>query len=569
MDEQQGPSGGPAGAPAGRRAWGLLISMLLLLAVPKVLCSAATGAPGIDGGYYADIAAGVRDGRGLVTDVSLLHKGYPEFPYPTDVYPLWPLLYGLTARVFPLVPAGVWLATALYFATLVLGYLWATRVWPEPFFSRVPLNAGHVTVLVLGLARSFFEMTSLPYTEGLAFTLLMASLWRAHALLPQRTVRAGLELGAWAGLLVLARTQMVLFLVAIVATVLVALVVQPQRRRTAAFGVAVAGAFALMLMPEYLHLRSFVPDATPLHIFRFEKTQATDVLTPYTVIVPASSALDYALDRAAGFAVAFAPRWSGYWSQFSVFTYAPLLAAVPFALGLRRRWRDAGLRRALAWLAEPRALTVGFLALFVAGAFIAIHLMHKAPDAWYFHRRHALTSAFLLIAAMVFLLRGWRPLRLAALALLVVGVVLGGRNVARATATAATRAYAPPEALVRWIEEEKERTPNLVLVMRRPQVIAWRTGGVGYHWFDDNTATADVAAMVDELGASAVLMPPRMRLERAIAFRRRFALDGEVAGHRIYRPRAHALADPPPAPSADAAPSALDGPAPVDAVDEE
>jgi hypothetical protein len=512
----------------------------VVLAVPKALCSAATHGPGIDGGYYADIAANVRDGRGLSTDVSLLHKGYPSFPHPTDVYPLWPLLYGLTARFFPLVPAGVWLASALYFAALIAGYSWACRVWPEPFFRRVPLNAGHVTVVVLGTATSFFEMTSLPYTEGLAFTLLMLALWRAHLLLPRWTVRAALELGAWAGILVLARTQLILFFAALAALVATALVVRPGRLRTLAFGGGVLLTFALVLTPQYLHLRSFVPDATPLHLLRFEKTQATDILSPYSVVRPATGSLDFLRDRAGGFVVAFTPSSSGYWSQFSVFTYAPFVAAVPFAIALLRALRG-GPRRLLEQVRQPGAVAIVFLAFFVGGAFLSIHLMHKESDAWYFHRRHALTSSFLFIAALVLLLRGGLPPRIAAVGLLVVGVFLNGREIVRSTETAAARAYVPPATLVRWIEKEKARTPDLVLVMRRPQIIAWRTEGVGYHWFDGATPAADLVAMAKELGAS---------VERSRAFRRHFEQDGQVAGQRIYRPRSRRLDrdEPPPVP---------------------
>lgn len=539
------------------RALVLLAVLLLLLAGPKLALSLATHAPGIDGGYYADIAANVRDGHGLRTDVSLLHKGYPSFPYPTDVYPLWPLLYGLVATVAPLVGAGVWLATLLYFVALILAYLWASRVWPEPFFARVPLDAGHVAVVVFGLAGSFFQMTSLPYTEGLAFSLLFATLWRAHVLLPQRTIAGGLELGAWAGLLVLARTQLLLVLLALGAAVLAAMVLAPGRSRTARFGAAIVAAFAGVMTPEYLRLRTFIPHATPLHLLTFDRNQATEVLSRYQVIRASHGVLDFLADRAGGFVVAFTPTRSGYWSQFDVFTYAPLLALVPVTLALVHLARGgpwgARLRR---WLQEPGAIAVGFLVIFVAGAFASIHTMHKSPDAWYFHRRHALTTGFLLVAAMVALLRGGRVLRVAGVALLVAGAVLGGRRAITSVTTASARAYAPSPQVLRWIEEEKRRGGPVVLALRRPQTIAWATDGVGYHWFDATTTVRDLVAMADHLRVSAVLVPSGMSVDRSAEFRRRFERSGALAGARLYRPRgAGAGGGAPPPPDVEEEPS--------------
>src|SRR5205085_4186368 len=73
--------------------------LFLALLVAKIVETVRAVGTSIDGGYYTDIAEHVRDGDGLVSDVSLYHAGVPSFPYPTPIYPLWPWLLGLLSRV--------------------------------------------------------------------------------------------------------------------------------------------------------------------------------------------------------------------------------------------------------------------------------------------------------------------------------------------------------------------------------------------------------------------------------------------------------------------------------------
>lgn len=518
----------------------LLLVLLVALAVPKIVLSASNHSPGTDGGYYADIAAHVRDGDGLRTDISLLHKGYPSFPHPTDIYPLWPLLYGYLAKVFPLVPVGIWLSTLLYFTTLVGAYVWAVRVWPGALV-RSPLNAGHVAVVVLGLATSFFEVTSLPYTEGLGYTLLTFALWRAHVLLPRRTLVAGLELGAWGGALVLARTQLVLFFAALGVASVAALVFMPEKRRTVVFGTGAAIGFAALLAPEYVFLRTFIEHASPVHLFRFDTTRFTSELPPFQVLVPVDGPGGLIADRAKGFVVAFASTKRGYWVQFHTFAYAPVIAAVAIVSTARL---DTP-RKILSWVRDPSSLPLLFLAIFVGGAFLSTHTLHKAPDAWYFHRRHALPSAFLLIAAMVYALRGgssarWgRWARWTGLALFATGVVLGARQLVLLLGThPGERSARPAAALVTWIEAEKKKDPQLILALRNPQLVAWQTDAVGYHWYDGSMPAEGFIVLADELGLDAVVVPPQLvSLTKSARFKKRFRRTGQVGRDQIYRPR--------------------------------
>ncbi|MFW5920460.1 MAG: hypothetical protein ACOCUS_01370, partial [Polyangiales bacterium] len=200
------------------RQWALLLALLAPLLMWKLERNAHTFHASVDGAYYTNIARHVRDGDGLVTDVSLFHRGFRELPDVAPTYPLWPLVYGYTAKLFPdddIIDVGIGLATLFYFVALLFAFLWGRRLYPEPFFERFPaFTAGHVVVLVLGLHAEFFEYTSLPYTEGLAYALLMLALWRFKYLFgrgrgaasgplrrPRGGLRAGLEIGVWLGLL--------------------------------------------------------------------------------------------------------------------------------------------------------------------------------------------------------------------------------------------------------------------------------------------------------------------------------------------------------------------------------
>ncbi len=236
----------------GRRELGWLLVLLVLLAAPKLLLSASTHDTSIDGGLYTEIAQHVARGEGLVTNVSLYHHGYPSFPHPTAIYPLWPLLYGVFARWFPVPAVGIWLATAFYFTTLCFAFAWGRSLDARELFpAALPgVHVGHVMALVLGLHREFFEFTSWPYTEGLAWTLLMATLWRANRRLERPGLGGGIELGALAALAFLARSQMLLLPVAFGVVALWRLVRdRAERAGWARLLAGLAGACVLLVLP--------------------------------------------------------------------------------------------------------------------------------------------------------------------------------------------------------------------------------------------------------------------------------------------------------------------------------
>ena len=87
--------------PKASTLW-LVVIVTALAAVKLVYSSAWTFPAGADGGYYTNIVQNLLDGNGLVTNVSLYHRGFRELPHADSIYPLWPLVYAAFAAVFPL-----------------------------------------------------------------------------------------------------------------------------------------------------------------------------------------------------------------------------------------------------------------------------------------------------------------------------------------------------------------------------------------------------------------------------------------------------------------------------------
>ncbi|HSA96283.1 MAG TPA: hypothetical protein VLJ16_09540, partial [Acidobacteriota bacterium] len=198
-------------APAGnlRRAFpiALLGLILLFFASLKIAHNGRPFLTGADGGLYTDIAEHVRDGDGLVTDVSLYNHGYPRFPYPTAIYPAWPLVYGAAARLVPPGVAGTWLPTIGYFVALIFAYLWAAPLGRAARRPGAWVNPGHALVLFLGLNGKFFAYTSLPFTEGLGFAIFFAGLWRFRKIGGSRSLAHAAEMGVWLAALMLVRSH--------------------------------------------------------------------------------------------------------------------------------------------------------------------------------------------------------------------------------------------------------------------------------------------------------------------------------------------------------------------------
>lgn len=527
-----------------------LLLLFLLPALMKIIVSAGTSQFGTDGSYYADIARHVEEGHGLQTRISLFHHGYEEFPHPSPVYPLWPLVLGLTARLVGLDAAAVWLPTLLYFTTILFAWLWARELPRAPLFARFPdgPDTAHIAALLIGWNAAIFDKTSQPYTEGLAFTLLFAFLWRGHRLWERRGWIAGAEAGLWIGVIFLVRSQLVLLAMAAACTFALALVAAPQRRRTLAMAISTAVVAVGVVLPHYLRLRESTLDPA-VGILRFELAQANTLLSPVDVLTD-ETGLAVLLDRLSGVPIAFSVMHPlAYMRIFYGMQYAFVLA-VPVLLALawtRRRELGAILLR---WRERPDALAWAFLFFFAAGGFASIHLIHKDFGApWHFGRRHALTAFFAFFLSWLFLVRNGGPLvRRCAVFFSLCALAGGGSQMVRLSARSIVQARVPPPRaeLVRFLEGEgaAPQTPlTLAVAGHETQRLALLTRErANYHWLHARTNVEDLRVLFTRLGVRLLLVQNDDRisewtfLERD-EFRSEFVETQRIDGYLVFEPR--------------------------------
>lgn len=385
-----------------RQGWLLVVAMLLPLVAAKFSTNAVMVDLGVDGSYYMDVADHVRQGLGVRTEVSLYHQGMIGFPHPTPVYPLWPMLLGWVARVSSLESAAVWLPTGLYFASLLLGYVWAKMMSDRPIFPgiwEVP-HAGHLLVLALGLNDLYFEHSSKPYTEPMAFVFLFAALIRFRGYFAGPTLMRGLEAGVWLAVLLLIRSQMIVTAAGFFGAAGLRFLFPPSNepRSRAALGLlgGIAG-YCLGLLPQILFLRSFIPNAGFRDLLRFDAWQANTQLPVLNLLVPTDGLWGWIVDRSQGFGLAFSES-SSFSFQVSCSYY---YLALPIA-GLLLTWDSlrAGLATSVgdlwARLRRDGFNYHWFFVLFSVGWWLSLHILHKAYfTEWNFGMRHALPCLFL------------------------------------------------------------------------------------------------------------------------------------------------------------------------------
>lgn len=534
-----------------------LVLALILLAflVYKIRYNLKTQSLGIDGGLYFDVAMHVRDGHGLLSDLALFNAGFTDLPHPTVLYPLWPLLLGYLARGLPLWPLSIWLPTVFYFLSLLLLYRMAVQTFPGPLFPETwpVLNAGHGAVLMFGMNEPFFVHTSKPFTEGLAFFILFLAFFRINALFKRVSGYLGFEVGLWLGLMVLARSQLILVWMAL-GPVLLLRLLSPDRRRWILPCLSLGLGLGLVVGEQLLYFSTFMPDPSFRYLMRFDLFRDPSPLHEVPVMVQTSGLLDWLLDRARGVPVAFGGGRQSYLKSFGpVFTAVPL--ALPFLLlDLKRGWGTGRLRRLMGWMrAESNAFPL-FLALLALGGFGSLHTLHKASFAeWNFGTRHGLTAFFLFYWAVLYL--SWRPVlgRVVALVLLVGSSYVNFdhaesrlKQLAKVEVTWSSRENT---AIVAYLKQEALRVPGLRVIApdMRIQRFGAFTNGIGYYWMYHRTTLAELDYLCHELGARLLLLPEDglpdsggkfAFLENPDQFLSRFArIRGGVSGLDIYVPR--------------------------------
>lgn len=536
-----------------------LAVLLVVLGVPKVVIAAVEHGTSIDGGFYTDVARHLRDGDGFVTCVSLYHQGFPSFPYPTTIYPLWPLLLGFAARLgAPLPEAGTYLASFFYGTTLVFAYLWGRSFDDRDLFGAVApgFTMGHLALLAVGVHREFYEFTSWPYTEGLAYTLGFALLWQADRSLRAPSAAGGALCGLLAGLSFLARSQLLVVGVAVAAAAAANLPARRALRGTVLFLAAFAAAAATVVAPYAIHVARLVVVDPLVAMLRFDAAHVTGGLSFVPMLVPTAGPFDFLRDRLPGLWEAFRPAGRyAYARSFGPIAWAlPLAAAVTaFDAAGRLRARRGAVRAAWRRLTrtDARRLVIPCLAALAFLSLQAIHKKYYVP--WNFARRQALVVLFAFLLALRHLAHHPRGgVRLLAL-VLAAGTLTTGLAGVVAIADKRIRKPDPTArpgyraALRRFLADRRALEGDLVvgLTAQEPQKIAWRTDGIGYHWIHKTTKPHDLAVLAERLGMRYVLVhrdAERWPLFRTPVFERLFvpedgARPRRYAGYRVYRRR--------------------------------
>jgi len=421
----------------------------------------------------------------------------------------------MSARLGDLYQLAHWLPLALSFVALTAAFLFGRALAPGDLFRRLPgFHAGHLAALLLGLQREFVIYTSLPYTEGIAWSLLFLFAWRLVRERGALRMGAAAEAGVWMGLLYLARAQLLLVPMALAVAYTLRFALGPDRRRVATHGVLALGVFAVFLGAWWVHLRTIVPGAGLGALLRFDQNRANDLLSPLEVFVTTEGPLAFLLDRGRGVAVAWGlVRGTGYADAFYTLHWALPLALPFLAASVVGALRREG-RGALARLRSPEAFPWVFLCVLAVGSLLSLHLAHKVYNGeWYFARRQGLVALFAFFLSLWWLLaRAGRVGR--ALGALVLASTLGmgistlwGQAVDRGSETRGPDRHG---ALVSWLRDRAEEEGGVVVAIdsQLAQRVAWRTRDVGYHWFHEQTSYADLLTLTDRLGARYVVLRP-------------------------------------------------------------
>lgn len=353
-----------------RSRWLIAAAIIALLFTLQSLRHTGNGPWGVDGSYYMQVARHVAAGDGLLTSVCIYDQGLRTLPARTNIYPLWPLLLGFTARVIPLEAAATVLPRLFFVLDLVLLFVLTDRI-ARGYFA-------FAAILLLGLNASFFSSTCYPYTEGLALACTFGALLMFDVAQRSRRPLDYALCGVIAALAFLTRSQMLL---AGVALVMVLLAIRTSWLGLASF----CGGYAVTVLPWLVYLTTFVKPFTPSALIGMYSE--TPGLPSYDQHVVIHGRLDYLLDRLRGLLVMFNP-FSDL-SFVSLFGAAALLIPIAALYVIwRRRWTGGA-------LAAATALTGTLLCAVLLDAHNRFFL------EWLFGYRHALPLILLLTVAIV------------------------------------------------------------------------------------------------------------------------------------------------------------------------
>jgi hypothetical protein len=482
----------------------ILVGLLLVLAAFKLAFNPGLGRNSLDGDYYFQIARNVAEGRGLETNVSLYHQGLKTFPHKSNVSPVWPLTLGTTSRIVGPIRSALLLPELFYLIALLLLYLLTNRLaaamaghQPGILVDGGAIGVGHVAVLIFGLNPIFFEFTSLPYTEGLAFLLVFSAVLAIGSAVRENSLAAAIVAGLLAGAGFLTRSQLI---GVVLAGALVTLVLGLRSYRSIRLAAGFLFGVVTMILPWAIFLSTWIEPLTWSAFFGV--LRETPEVDPFNSRVAVGSVWEFLLNRAKGLLVAF--RIGDQNSYFASFGWSIFL--VPLALIQLLRDRPQ-LRGRLEWLATPNgALTTATL---LTGALMLapVHNSHFwFFKEWLFGFRHGLPFILLVSTALAFLAaNSTRAFRYLSLLLIGTSLFLGAARVG----TILGRDYlsgllGPEPQLVQWLDSQTPR-PSVVTTNAQPLAVFSRSG---FHWMDCREDSEKTLQLLRYANADYVLRYP-------------------------------------------------------------
>lgn len=438
-----------------RRGWTHALVWLAVLFVPITIlrfsARAGDGPFGVDASFYYQLARQVMRGEGLVSYLSLYHGGF-HLPAPSWMHPAWPLLLGYAGRWMGLTNAANELPRVLYLVDLLLLYALtraiALRLGGLRFSTRwyVP-DCAHLLTAAFAMNMSFFASTTHPYREPLAFAAGFGALLLLERYASRRSLLAIALSAMFAAVAYLTRVQMVAVPLATAFVLALAARRDRQARRALPLYLAIA---AGVVLPWFLHL-GFIPGSgiawrvTPRETLPLLQDAPRSGITTARV-----------LDWIHGAFVEF--QIGSPYSYVATFGLAALL--VPIA--------------ALVWLLHPRQARDGrtafdaskltVYATFISGLLLFVALLWYRSDylPFLFGWRHGLTLIVLLAVAVPYLMSDTRAaVRAIAVALLLVSIGTGSRNVLRFASAPPLSYTAEEQALIAWLRTSRAR-PTLL-----------------------------------------------------------------------------------------------------------
>jgi hypothetical protein len=432
----------------------------------------------VDGSFYMQAARSVAEENRLMTHVSLSTDGLSPFPAPWNSKPLWPIVLGLFAKVFGLFGAAMALPQIFYVIDLLLFAAVANRVnarlgggaaWR---IGSDTIEAGHLVVLMIGTSFIFFQSTIFPYNEGLAFALALLSLLVLDRADEWPVLKWSAGAAALAGLSCLARYQMVALPLACAFVLLVT-------KRLRAFAIYCITA-TIVVAPWMLYARSL------------ERYRVQIEAVPWEGWVRANSLVGQAGQIVRGLAVAFNP----FESQSYFHSFGALMLLIPLALFVRPR---------LALLPFVLAATGALSTLMLA------HLELAGPQPWLFGDRHSLVFVFLILSALIACLaRGARGVRIAAVAITIVGVAQGLHAIALCPRPGGGPSGSERQ-LISWLSA---RAPRATLLTTNAQILSVYVRNP-LQWSECDVAATTTRKMLDKLHIEYVIVYAN---ERGCAF---------------------------------------------------